>query len=88
LCRTLDVDVEYQVAARLARLVDLGPVGSIVIAEDVGVFQELAAEETLLELPPGDELVVLAVALGAPPLPGGVGHGKAQAGHPGHKSFD
>ena len=62
LSRTLDIDVEHQVLAlprgRFKRLA----IGAVVVAENLGVFQELAAGQPLLEVLAADEDIVLAVA--------------------------
>src|SRR5262249_11441671 len=61
LSRTLDVDVEYQVLSEVFGLKQHITVGAIVIAENFGPFEELAAGEHGFELRAGDEVIVLAV---------------------------
>ena len=66
LSRTLDVDVEYQVAALVGGLFEGAAVGAVVIAENLGIFQEFALRQTLFKLGAGDEDVVDAIGFGRP----------------------
>ena len=81
LCRTLHVNVEYQVLSGVPCLVELADVGTIIIAENVGIFEEFALGDAGFEIGGGDEEIIFAVHFLASGGPGGVGDGEAKIGH-------
>ena len=64
LSRTLDIDVEYQVFALVRGRFKRLAVGAVVIAENLGIFEELAACQAILEVLTADEDIVDAGGLG------------------------
>ncbi len=54
LSRTLDVDVEYQVFALMDGLFEGAAVGAVVIAENLGIFEEFALRQAIFELGCGE----------------------------------
>src|SRR5205814_3824441 len=64
----LDLDLEHEA---VARPLDLGARGAVVVAGVHGVLEELVPEQPLLELLLGEEVVVASVDLAGPRRPGG-----------------
>src|SRR6185437_15087227 len=78
----LHVNIEQQVPAALKGLLQEALGGAVVVAEHVGVFQELAACNHLLEILNGHKEILAPVLLAAARSAGGVGDGEVQVRHP------
>src|SRR5690606_41490069 len=81
----LDVDVEEGHAAGLAGHVHRGLGAAVEVAVDLGPLHELPALDATLEGLHVDELVVDAVALGPPRVPGGDAHRAVRLGEVRHQ---
>src|ERR1039457_1110321 len=88
LSRTLDIDVEYQVAALLGGLLEGAPVGAVVVLENLSIFKELRLGQAFLELLTGDEDIVNAVGFSWARGAGSVGNREGQVGNRCHEPVD
>ncbi len=63
--RTLDIDVENNVFVLDQPSLQDSTVGSVIVAEDLGMLQKLAVGDSRLEFFAGNEIVLLPVDLGS-----------------------
>ncbi len=65
-------------AQRFNVAIQLADIGSIIVAEDVGMFQKFAPGDALLEVCAGDEKVIFAVAFRAARITGWILLGRSR----------
>ncbi len=80
LALTLNVNIQQHIAAVLMCLFQNAARRAVVVAENLGVFQELSFADHFLEFFPADEMVFAPVLLAAARWTRGVRNGKPQIG--------